>query len=311
MNLLLLSKENPELAKAEAEALLGRAEADNHILLTENNELKLMERLAFASKIYKILFASDEKKLEKDMKSFDWNSVYEKSFCLRIEGKLGKKESELADIVWSKLNKPKADLKSAKTKIGIVAGKKIYACLLIHESKKDYLQRKTHLRPEAVPTSMHPKLAKALVNLTGAVKGEITDPFCGSGGILIEAGLMGLKTVGYDIDKRVLAMADRNLGHYKIKKYKLIEADGTKINMAEYVVTDLPYGRNTKITESPENLYLSFLKNLKRTLEKKAVVVFPDFVDYRKLVKKAGLNIEKEFSHYIHKSLTKKIVVLK
>ncbi len=311
MNLLLLSKEKLDLAKAEAEALLGKVKAEDNILFTANEDLNLMKRLAFANKICKILFVTDKKNLEKDLQKFDWNSVYEKSFCLRIEGELAKNEAQLAGFVWNKLKKPKVDLEKPGTRIEIIVGKKIYCCLLLHESDKKYLLRKTHLRPMPHPTSLHPKLAKALVNLSGAVKGEVVDPFCGSGGILMEAGLMGLKAVGYDIDKIMLKMADKNLSYFKVKGYKLIEGDGTKIPKAEYVVTDLPYGRSSKISEKIETLYSKFLKNLKKVLQKRAVVVFPDNVNYRKLVKGANLKIENEFSYYIHKSLTKKIAVLR
>ena len=46
-------------------------------------------------------------------------------------------------------------------------------------------------------------------------------------------------------------------------------------------------------------------------MKKKAVIVFPDFVNYRKLLKKAGFKIEKEFEQYIHRSLSRKVVKVK
>ncbi len=58
-----------------------------------------------------------------------------------------------------------------------------------------------------------------------------------------------------------------------------------------------------------EKFYLAFLKNF-RIISKKVVIIFPHYVDYRKLCKKAGFKIEKEFSSYIHRSLTRKILVL-
>ena len=76
------------------------------------------------------------------------------------------------------------------------------------------MERKAHLRPELQPTSLHPRLARALINLTGIRKGILLEPFCGAGGILLEAGLMGIKTVGYDIDKIVLKKCKINLNFY-------------------------------------------------------------------------------------------------
>jgi tRNA G10 N-methylase Trm11 len=45
-------------------------------------------------------------------------------------------------------------------------------------------------------------------------------------------------------------------------------------------------------------------------LLKRAVVIFPDTVDAKKLLKTAGLSIVGEASVYIHRSMTKKIFVL-
>jgi len=55
---------------------------------------------------------------------------------------------------------------------------------------------------------------------------------------------------------------------------------------------------------------VQFLKNLKKILGKRAVVIFPHYVNYKKLIKRAGFKIEKEFSQFIHRSLTRKIFVL-
>ena len=123
------------------------------------------------------------------------------------------------------------------------------------------------------------------------------------------------------------------MGHYKIKGYKLINQDALKIKTRyDYIVSDLPYGLNTSIwvkkgnenkklslkqkdkkqrIKNIEEFYLKFLKILKKILKKKAVIIFPNYVNYKSLIKKANLKIEKEFSQFIHGSLTRKIVVLK
>jgi len=58
------------------------------------------------------------------------------------------------------------------------------------ELKSGFGKRKPHMRPGFHPSSLNPKLARAFVNLTGIRKGTIVDMFCGTGGILIEAGLI-------------------------------------------------------------------------------------------------------------------------
>ena len=208
---------------------------------------------------------------------------------------------------------------------------KIYATKLIKDPHHTFESRKAHKRPERHPTALNPKLARAIINLAGAKK-SIMDPFCGAGGILIEAGLIGLKPIGYDLYKIMVEKSEKNLKHYKIKNYKLVNQDALKIKSKyDYIITDVPYGLNSAIwkkvgkenkkiplkqddrkkgIKNLEGFYLEFLKNLKKIMKIKAVVIFPNYVDYKKLVKKANLKIEKEFSQYIHKSLTRKILVL-
>jgi len=52
------------------------------------------------------------------------------------------------------------------------------------------------------------------------------------------------------------------------------------------------------------------MKTLEKALVECAVIGYPDFVPLRRFVP-AGLIIKKEFSVYVHKSLTRKIVVIK
>ncbi|MBW3022872.1 methyltransferase domain-containing protein [Candidatus Woesearchaeota archaeon] len=316
--IFLLSKDNLKLAKAEAETLAGKAEySDDEIFLVKKEiDIKLLsKRLAYTKMIFQELFSCPYKDLENKMQEFEWQKVYSENFSIRKLGDTSKIKSEksYAKFVWNKVKNPEVDLKDAKTKIILLCGKKVHVCLFLAETDKSYNKRKAHMRPSLHPTSLNPKLAKAMVNLTGAVKGNvICDPFCGSGGILIEAGLMQMKTIGIDISRMMLKRAEKNLEHYKVKNFKLLEGDATKMRVkADFVVADLPYGKSSKITEKHEKLYLNFLRNIKNWAVKKSVIGFPDFVDYKKIIKQAGFTIENEFEQYIHKSLVKKIVVIK
>jgi len=57
-----------------------------------------------------------------------------------------------------------------------------------------------------------PKLAQILVNLAteGSEDGSVIDPFCGSATINIEAGLMGYKTFGSDLNPEFVEKAEEN-----------------------------------------------------------------------------------------------------
>ena len=76
-----------------------------------------------------------------------------------------------------------------------------------------------------------------------------------------------------------------------------------------FIATDLPYSKNTKDVDT-DKLYTNFLKLLKKQLTAKAVIGLPSTVSYKKMINNAGLKLEKEFSIYIHKSMTKRIVVM-
>lgn len=74
--------------------------------------------------------------------------------------------------------------------------------------------RQAPLRPFMKPVSLDPRLARVLVNLlrdrleAGAA---IADPLCGTGGLLIEAALVGVPAVGVDLDPEMVAGARRNV----------------------------------------------------------------------------------------------------
>lgn len=340
----------------------------------ENNEKfvrKSFKRLALTKSIYKCLFECKADELIKALENFDWNSTYKDSFCLRmhyfdnnkkifniknpLKNKLDKKnnqkklsnaselrftrsqltEKNLAVYIWSSLINPKVDLKNPKTKIELFFNKdKVYCGLLIYENKENFESRKAHLRPFPHPSSLHPKLARALVNIAGIKENEILlDPFCGTGGFLIEAGLMGMQAVGCDISRSMANGCKENLEYFKVKNYKIFNANALKVpRRFDCVVTDLPYGLNSnvylqysknslkqksnkinlKLNEKfsipkIENFYFKFLKMLRKKLKRKAVIIFPSFVDCESIIKRAGFGIEKVMSVYVHRSLTRKI----
>jgi len=311
--LLVLSKQNIPLAKQEAANLLElkKPKLDESILVSDTKFKELFPRLAYTGKALLYLFDCKASELAKQMKSFDWDSVYEKNFCLRISDSDKFKEADLAGYIWDRVKKPKVNLENPATRFELhFTEKRVYCGKLLWENNEDFESRRAHLRPELLPTSLHPRLARCLVNLTGC-KGQdtIIDPFCGTGGILIEAGLMKLNVTGSDISPAIVKKCIENLKFFRLR-VAVKEQDALKIKEKyDFVVTDLPYGKNTG-RMNLEKLYSGFLKTLKKNMKQRAVIVFPDNVKYKPLAKTAKLKIESEFSHYIHKSMTKKIAVL-
>ncbi|MBW3005118.1 methyltransferase domain-containing protein [Candidatus Woesearchaeota archaeon] len=309
--IFVLSKHNLELSKAEVLAIFpGKPQLIDNLLFLDTKKT-YVERLAYTKAVYQHLFTCNKKTLERAIKTFDWNKYYKHSFAIRSFGKDHIKDTEIADLVWDYLDKPLVNLVKPKTQFHFYFTKdKIYCGLLLDIMDEPFEDRRAHLRPMLHPTSLHPRLARCLVNLTGAVQpNTIVDPFCGTGGILIEAGLMDFKVIGYDIDDLMLKRADKNLKHFKVK-YDLRKKDATTIGIKyNYFVTDLPYARSTRKVDL-EKLYSDFLKNLKKTLKKRAVVCFPSFINHKKHIKAAKLKLKSEYSYYLHKSLSKTVCVI-
>jgi tRNA (guanine10-N2)-dimethyltransferase len=289
-----LSKENLKLASAEALALNStkKYKLVSNLLFTDSAED--YDRLAYTKGVYLYLGT--------DIDKIDWQKYYKGPFRIRAKGM---DEREIANNVWNKLKSPKVDLEHPKTKI-VVLNKKYY-CIQLYENEERFFERRTQFRPEPHPSSMSPKLARAMVNLTGAKKGEtLLDPFCGSGGILIEAGFAGLKLIGSDLDKIMIERAKINLKHYKLSA-KLSIQDARKIKGSyDYIATDLPYGLSTKVDDVKQLLF-DFLKNINA---KHLIVGLPNFIKPVTLLKKNKYKVKAHFTYYVHKSLTKELFIL-
>ncbi len=68
-------------------------------------------------------------------------------------------------------------------------------------SKRDYGRPQRDARQGMLP----PKLARMMVNIARTDStSTLLDPFCGSGSILMEAGLLGLQTTGVDINRKAV-----------------------------------------------------------------------------------------------------------
>jgi tRNA (guanine10-N2)-dimethyltransferase len=178
-----------------------------------------------------------------------------------------------------------------------------------------FQQRRGHLRPFLSPVTMHPKIARALVNLSAVKKDEVLlDPFCGTGGILIEAGLLGIRVIGSDIEKKMIDGCRRNLEFYHLNKYELRCADIGDIAQfapcVDAVVTDFPYAKSTTTKgEKPRELYDRAFETVARILGKKKRAVIG--LSSEEMVSIGGkyLTLVNVFPVRAHRSLTRYFVV--
>ena len=69
-------------------------------------------------------------------------------------------------------------------------------------------------RPFFQPVSLEPRLARLMISLGHRSDSEPTtviDPFCGTGGIAIEAMLAGLNVLASDLDPKMVKGTEENL----------------------------------------------------------------------------------------------------
>jgi tRNA (guanine10-N2)-dimethyltransferase len=302
----VLSKDNPKIAEFECNSLICFDKytiTDNIIKGETSSTKKTWKRLAYTNYILKPLYKETITNFLEKI-SID---IPKEFTVVMIKNKSDKRITSID--TKKRLSNLKGNTKKLTNYAVVVEEEHAILCEVLWENPKDYLQRKPQMRPAFHPASIHPKLARASVNLTGIRSGTIYDPMCGVGGILIESRLMGLKTIGSDIDKEMLNKSKINLKHYKAPA-KLFKKDALTTNItADAIITDLPYCKSTKKIDNLEQFYLDFLIHIK-TLTKNAVIMFPDFVNVKKIVKKSGWKIKEEFTYYLHRSLSKKILIL-
>lgn len=155
----------------------------------------------------------------------------------------------------------RVDLSQPEVEFRVLLGETSYLGRIIHTVERAALEaRKVTYRPFSLPISLHPKWARALVNLSRTPTGErLLDPFCGTGGILLEASRMGLQGVGGDVRRSMAAGARSTLARLGTAADFVVADAGRgpwRTDSMAGVATDPPYGRAaTTRREKPLELY--------------------------------------------------------
>ena len=336
---LLLSKEHTTLPLAEVEAVLEcegityhiKEEHDGLIILdipheTPNNMLEIIKRLSFTHEVFQILIRADEDKLISEMGKYPWADIVKSDYAVRVkkmdknsqfntsklEWEMGSIINKAAPEVMVNLEDPSIFIRTILRDGKVIVGQRIGKI-----SKKHFFNLKPHKRPFFYPGSMSPKLARCMVNLTRIKKGQtLLDPFCGTGGILIEAGIIGARVIGTDIDYKMVKGTQKNLEHCGISDYQVFREDARKLELpgkVDSIVTDPPYGISASTRgEKSEDLYQQSMQSLQRLLKDDGLMCLatPHYLDLDEVMAGTKFKIIEQHHIRMHKSLTRVISVL-
>ncbi|TLZ52176.1 MAG: TIGR01177 family methyltransferase, partial [Methanobacteriota archaeon] len=205
--LVELSGEQPALARAEVLAALEAASHPFRFLLAEERLLAaetgaapawLGRRLALAHFVDELIVGGELDEVVDAARSLKFAG---RTFRVRVNSYKGchnkvELEKTLGDVVSGTVN-----LAAPEEEVRLIEGERHYLCRrLAAIDRRAFEARKVAERAFVQPISLHPRLARALVNLSRVPDGgTLLDPFCGTGGILLEAGLIGARPIGGDV----------------------------------------------------------------------------------------------------------------
>ncbi|MDR0887730.1 MAG: methyltransferase domain-containing protein [Candidatus Methanoplasma sp.] len=314
-----LSGESKDLPTAEAVRCIEAETTEHEILATGPGYLiasfpeeflnAIADRIALTHSIGRYLGVYEPD----DPSSLSDVELPEGTFAIkgkRFEGMMKDVDSQKiirnAGALLSKKNQ--VDLKNPGILVKMQMCDRVHLFIEERSIEKDLLEkRKVGERPFFSPISLHPKYARTLINLTGAKKGStVLDPFCGTGGILIEAAEMGMKAIASDFDEEMVIGCRENMDFYNLKLEDFDTMDisdiGDRFENIDVVATDPPYGRSTKTGgENISKIYDRAMQSIPEVLvpNGRAGMIFPHEVQSETMI------LENIYRQRVHGSLSR------
>ena len=338
--LCIQSQEHPKLPQCELKAVIECEEMQTSMeVITEGLVIlkdispdniddyyqTLTRRLGYTHEVHQILKTSSVSSLDEDILSIPWQDYIDENFAVRVkrfhsqidtvayERKAGSLILEKCDSIKVKLNNPNSLVRLVAFEDVIYVAIEKY-----HLDKKHFEDIKPHKRPFFYPGSMSPKLARCMVNLSRVKAGQLVlDPFCGTGGILIEAGLIGCRVAGSDVNWKMKNGTAINLEYCGIKDYRTFHLDVRELKMYEKVagvVTDPPYGISTSTGDiDGDDIFKEFFHAIYDNMADDAYLCMasPHYVDLAPMIDEVGFELVEQYAIKMHRSLTRIISVIK
>jgi len=230
-------------------------------------------------------------------------------------------ERKIGEIIFNKVKNRKVNLKNPdKTFFGVLTDEMFFFGLKIAEIKhKDLWKRRPRKRVFFHPAALTPKIAKCMVNLAQSRIGDLVlDPFCGTGSLLIEAGLIGCRVVGLDVKKCMVDGSLKNLRFFGVKPEGLAVADARypplSVKSVDRIITDPPYGTaSSTLGFSTKKLIELFFSAATDILKDDGIICIaaPKTVKIYEIGPRYGFKHLESHFIYVHRRLTREIAVFK
>ena len=314
-----LSGENPTLPFAELGCIGRILDRRKQVAVVESGTPEDVQRLAMTHRVLEYLG-----ECEPDIRAFrqllqDLALGTNLSFSGRIKkihGSCAERDScsqkEFERMIGTMIAGP-VSLKNPEVEFrAILSEDRCYFGRVVYSFERGmYDERNPGKRTFFHPGVMMPRMARTLVNIAGVRTGDrFFDPFCGTGGILIEAGLLGADTLGGDFDLQMIAGSRKNT-----EGSDLILGDASHIPVSDHaidaVVTDFPYGQSVCIRkeDSMDRLYADSLLEIRRVLKERGKAVVVTHRDISAIAAEF-FTIAGRHTQRVHKSLTRHIIIL-
>ncbi len=301
---------DPELSQKELLAYLDARKKLYEIL--EISDIAMILQIEHAKPSEMIKDLAGTQKIAQIIESFDNLYMGTKNKVRYAISRYGEKDDNLKDELKAYFKKEgiKSTIKKshhqeqdylnpseAQNIIEIIQYKGNVANVVAVFNPKDYKFRDTKRPAQRHLHTISIRLAKILINLSGAKQGDtILDPFCGIGTLLQEALIMKIDAIGGDNEKSCIDASKSNLDwiqkHYQSPaSYRLVHTDARKINQfiqkVDCVATEPylgPFIKNyptepqaKRIARELLPLYQETIQNLRKITKKNIVFITPRF----------------------------------
>lgn len=341
----IVSGENPTLPLSEVKSILS-AEGYAYQVLSELTQalrveanIECVEAVRFRSALARyccqeiFICEAEPDKIISNVRKVDFSHFMNEgeTFAVRVMRIRGSSphlgclalERSIGEVIHKGIRgiNVKVNLKSPdKVFLGFLTdGMFLFGLKLAELTRRELIERNPSKRVFFHPAALTAKMARCMVNLAQARAGDLLlDPFCGTGSLLIEAGLIGCRVIGLDVKRYMVEGSIKNLNFFGVKPEHMLVADARFppliAESVDRIVTDPPYGTAaTTLGFATRDLIERFFSSATDIIKSGGMICIaaPRTLAISEIGQRYGFKHLESHYIYIHRRLTREISVFK